>query len=136
MACWDTTVLLDLLGRGGRRRQAAAEAKLRQLEHNRPHYVSRFTIAEVLIGLENSREPFQEREQLDRVLDQLQILEFDSRAMRLYASIFARLARLGMLGGIMDMLIASVAVANGQRLVTRNPAHFVNVPGLRVEAYS
>jgi hypothetical protein len=33
MACLDTAVILGLLGQGGRRKQMAAEAKLRQLEH-------------------------------------------------------------------------------------------------------
>jgi predicted nucleic acid-binding protein len=135
MACLDTSVILDLLGRGGRRKQLAAEAKLRQLEHDRPHSVARFVLAELLIGVEFSANPDRERAQLDPLLARLQILEFDARSMRLYARIFVHLRSLGHLPGVMDMLIASVSLSHGQRLVTRNPPHYDHVPGLRVESY-
>ena len=135
MACLDTTVLLDLLGRGGRRKQAAAEAKLRQLEHDRPHSVTRFTLAELLIGLEFAADPNRERSALALILGRLQILECDDRSMRLYARIFVHLRALNRVPGVMDMLIASVSLAHGRRFVTRNPRHYQDVPGLRVDSY-
>jgi tRNA(fMet)-specific endonuclease VapC len=135
MACLDTSVILDLLGRGGRRKQLAAEAKLRQLEHDRPHSIARFVLAGLLIGVEFSTDPDQERTQLAPILAWLQILEFDARSMRLYANIFVHLRAIGHLPGVMDMLIASVCLSNGQRLVTRNTRHYDHVPGLRVESY-
>ena len=55
--------------------------------------------------------------------------------MRAYPRIYARLHSLNRLSGVMDMLIASVAITNRVRLVTRNPRHFELVPGLRVDAY-
>ena len=36
---------------------------------------------------------------------------------------------------LLDVFIAAVALANGQRLVTRNPSHFANIPDLVIEAY-
>jgi tRNA(fMet)-specific endonuclease VapC len=135
MACLDTTMLLDLAGRGGRRRQAAAEAKLRQLEPDLPHSVTRFTVAELLVGLELARNPDRERAEWDRILSRMQILEFDARAMRLYPQIFVYWRSLGRLPGVMDMLIASVALAHGRRFVTHNLQHFQGIPGLQVESY-
>jgi predicted nucleic acid-binding protein len=35
----------------------------------------------------------------------------------------------------MDVLIAAVAMANGQELITRNPRHFADIPGLVVATY-
>ncbi len=35
----------------------------------------------------------------------------------------------------MDVLIASVAVANSHVLVTRNPKHFANIPEVSVLGY-
>jgi predicted nucleic acid-binding protein len=135
MACLDTTVVLDLMGRAGRRRQAEAEAKLRQLEHDRPHAITRFTFAELFIGVELADDPEGERARLSRCLSPLQILEFDARASRIYAAVFVHLQRLGRLPGIMDMLIGAVSLAHGQRFVTRNARHFRLIPGLRVEGY-
>src|SRR5688572_30774886 len=102
MACWDTTVLLDLLGKSGRRRRAGAEARLRQLEHDQPHSVTRFTIAELLIGFQLADDSARERAGAQPLLDRLQTLEFDARAMRLYATIFVQLRRIGRLSGTMD----------------------------------
>jgi len=135
MACLDTTVLLDLIGRGGRRKQAAAELKMRQLEHDLPHSITRFNFAELLVGFELATNLERERAVFDRILARLRILEFDAKSMRLYAAIFVRLHALELLPGTMDMLIASVALAHGQRLVTRNVRHFEYIPGLRVETY-
>ena len=55
--------------------------------------------------------------------------------MRLYAHIFVHLRALGRVPGIMDMLIASVSLANGQRFLTRNRQHYQDIPGLRVDSY-
>jgi predicted nucleic acid-binding protein len=35
----------------------------------------------------------------------------------------------------MDLLIAAIAIAHGQELLTRNPNHFAGIRGLVVEAY-
>jgi tRNA(fMet)-specific endonuclease VapC len=135
MACLDTTVIIDLVGHRGRRKRDRAEAALRRLDHDRPHSITRFTMAELLVGAELSTDPARERAAFDRLLTRLQILDFDSRAMRIYVIVFARLTRMGLRTGAMDMLIASVAMANGQRFLTRNRSHFEVVPGLRVLTY-
>ena len=135
MACWDTTVFLDLLGRAGKRKQQDVEAKLRQLEHDQPHSTTRFNIAETLVGLQAIAYPEAERARLQIALSKLEILEFDARAMRIYPVIFAHLRRTGQLPGVMDMLIASVALAHGHRLITRNARHYQNIPRLRVDGY-
>jgi tRNA(fMet)-specific endonuclease VapC len=135
MACLDTTVLLDLAGRSGRRKQAAAEASLRRLDHDRPHSVTRFTVAEVLVGVALADDPARERATIEPILARLRLLEFDDRSMRIYARVFVHLRRIGHLPGAMDVLIASVALSHRQRLVTRNVQHYRNVPGLRVETY-
>jgi predicted nucleic acid-binding protein len=112
-----------------------ALAKLKQLEHDQPHSITRFTISELLLGVELAEHRASALEKLHGFIDYLQILEFDADSMRWYPRIYARLKSLNRLSGVMDMLTASVAVANHQRLVTRNPRHFELIPGLRVDAY-
>jgi predicted nucleic acid-binding protein len=89
----------------------------------------------LLIGIGLADDPDRERVRFDPVLARLQILEFDARAMRLYPEIFIHLQRIGRLPGVMDMLIASVALSHGHRLMTRNIQHYEHVPGLRVDSY-
>jgi predicted nucleic acid-binding protein len=56
--------------------------------------------------------------------------------MRTFARITAEKRRKGASIGDMDALIAATTLAAGQGLlVTRNPSHFANVPGLEVEDY-
>lgn len=135
MACWDTTVILDLLGRNGSRKRTDALEKLKQLEHDQPHSITRFTIAEVLVGVEMVADRAQAIAKLQVAIDKLEVLEFDELSMRTYAKIFRQLQAINRLSGVMDMLIAAVALRNRQRIVTRNPRHFALVPGLRVDAY-
>ena len=60
-------------------------------------------------------------------------MPFDDRAADEYGRIRAHLAGLGMLIGPNDLLIASIALANGLILVTHNTAEFSRVPGLKLE---
>jgi tRNA(fMet)-specific endonuclease VapC len=63
------------------------------------------------------------------------VLEFDRNAAIHYARTQARLLDMGKPSGPPDVLIAAVALANNQILVTRNTGHFSRIPGLRIEAY-
>lgn len=96
---------------------------------------SRFNVAECLVGVARSANPEVEQRKLDANLGGVSVREFDEDAMRAYVQIAKRQADLGKPVGVMDMLIASVAVASGQVFLTRNPRHFQDVAGLAVVAY-
>ena len=76
-----------------------------------------------------------EQDQVERVLAPLMILEFDRAAALRYSAIKADQIRWGRPIGDVDALIAAVAMANAQILLTRNPRHFAQIPVLVVEAY-
>lgn len=52
-----------------------------------------------------------------------------------YARLLAALRARGRSVATMDLLIATAAVCDGAPLVTRNPRHFLPVPGLKVVTY-
>ncbi len=136
MACLDTTMLVDLLGRNGRTIQVRAQGKFRELvTREGPRTTTRLNLAELWVGVERSRDRELERERMRRLIRPLTILEFDEESAELFGRITAHQQRLGRPVGDMDALIAAVVVAHGERLVTRNPRDFENVPGLRVETY-
>jgi tRNA(fMet)-specific endonuclease VapC len=136
MACLDTGVVLDIAGRGGRARATAAEACLMRLLFQGQDLCSTyFTLAELWVGVERSSRPGVEQARIEHVFSRLVILDFDDRSARLYGGITAHLQRIGRPVGDMDVLIASVAMANGQVLVTRNPKHFGGIPGLTLASY-
>jgi predicted nucleic acid-binding protein len=131
-----TSTIIDLK-RGPRnaaaRRAYAGVRALRQAGETLA--TSRLNLAELYVGLAMSDRPEREREQIDTVLAVVAVLEFDDRAARAYAAIMALLRRIGKTVGDMDALIAAVALANGQRLMTRNVRHFAGIPGLGVIGY-
>ena len=90
-------------------------------------------LAELLYGAHRSARKQQTLTQVQVFCRQFQSLPFDDRAADEYGRIRADLAGLGMLIGPNDLLIASIALANGLTLVTHNSGEFSRVPGLKLE---
>ena len=65
-------------------------------------------------------------------LAKLNILEFDSAAI----TIFGDLNRQRPRAGSQDLRIASIAIANGAIVVTRNRADFEQIAGLKIEDWT
>jgi len=136
MACLDTSVLLDLRGRGGVSRQRRATAAVRRaVEAGESLAVPRFTHVELCVGVSRSARPDREREAVEAALADLEMLEFDEKSARLFGEIVAGLMAAGKPTCDMDTLIASVAMASGHRLITGNRRHFEFIRGLEVEGY-
>lgn len=136
MALLDTTVLIDL----GRRphvpaHQNARAAVQRLLSSGEMLFTSRINEAEFRIGPEMSDQRRRELERVERVLAGIVILDFNAEAALRYAVIKATMLKRGRPIGDCDALIASVALAHGQLLLTRNPRHFRAIPGLSVQSY-
>ena len=136
MACLDTSFLIDLIRSGASARRRRATDKLRELL-SRGEYLttSRFNVAELLVGVYRSDDPERELRSVDALLQNLAVLEFGPEAARLFARITALLQQQGKPAGDMDVLIASTALVAGESLVTANPTHFRNIPGLTVDTY-
>jgi predicted nucleic acid-binding protein len=136
VALLDTTVLIDL----GRRPQAPAHQRARAavrrlLASGEMLFTSRINEAELRVGPEMSGQRRRELERVERILAGIVILEFDAEAALRYAVIKAAMLKRGRPAGDCDALIASVALAHGQLLLTRNPQHFRHIPSLIVQSY-
>ena len=59
-------------------------------------------------------------------------LPFDDAAALMYGRLRAELERAGTPIGANDLLIASIALANGLTLITHNTREFGRVPGLQI----
>jgi tRNA(fMet)-specific endonuclease VapC len=136
MACLDTTLLLDLRGRGGKKLQARARQKVLELSGAGADLTTTiFNLAELWVGVEGADDSQAEQAAVALVVAPLRVLGFDQGAARMFGRLTAHLQRLGQPVGDMDVLIASVALEHGERIVTRNLKHFVGIPGLHVESY-
>ena len=136
MTLLDTSVLVDV-SKGDRSPQGrrAQSELLTRLRTGATLFTSRVNEAEFRVGGYRSKDPARETAKIDAVLAATVILEFDAVAARTFARIKAAVLSIGKFPEDMDVLIAAVALANGEPLLTRNPRHFSDIPGLMVESY-
>jgi predicted nucleic acid-binding protein len=98
--------------------------------------ISVVTVAELLHGVERAdTEGRRIRRQafVEKVLEFFPVFPFDTSVARIYARIWASLARRGQTVGAHDLIIAATAISLDYAVVTHNPRDFERVEGLRVE---
>ena len=98
--------------------------------------ISSISVAELFFGVEKSRFKESNALALHAFLAHLEILDFGAREAQAYAKIRADLERRKALIGAMDMLIASVAVANDLTLITNDSKDFKRVKNLQIENWA
>ena len=98
--------------------------------------ISAITVSELLHGVHSAdaetrrmkREAF-----VEKVIDMFPIYSFDTSAARIYARIWAHLAKKGISIGAHDLIIASTAVSLGFSVLTSDARDFGKIKGLKVE---
>lgn len=135
MACLDTTLLIDLGSKSSAQKERAVR-KVREIAaRGESLATTRFNLAELYVGLARSNRPADDEKAIDNLLQDVEILDFNDAAARLFGSITGFLQQRGTPAGDMDVLIAATALAYGHPLVTRNTKHFRHIPDLTVEEY-
>jgi tRNA(fMet)-specific endonuclease VapC len=135
MACLDTTLLIDLASRKSQRKELAAKKIADLVTKGQGLATTRFNLAELYVGLSQSKHPEEDEKAIHALLSEFEILEFDDAAARVFGFVTSLLQRIGKPAGDMDVLIAATAMVHGHILVTRNPKHFSYIPHLIVEDY-
>lgn len=92
--------------------------------------------AELLLGVEKSSDPGNNRLKVELLLLPFETLPFDDRCALHYARLHAYLEGKGMGIGANDYIIAACAMAYGATVVTNNTAEFERIPGLSVEQWA
>jgi len=98
--------------------------------------VSSLTVAEMEYGAAKSQNPDSARARLYEFLTPFEVLSFDTRAAEFYGRIRATMEKTGTIIGPIDLLIASIAIANSCCIVTNNTKEFHRVPNLQVENWT
>jgi tRNA(fMet)-specific endonuclease VapC len=95
--------------------------------------ISTVTLGELLYGVEKSARRSQNLEAVEQFTARLEVLPFSAKAAAHFGQMRAELARVGLLCGAYDMLIAAHARSEGLTLVTNNVREFERMPGLRLD---
>lgn len=98
-------------------------------------FTTRINVAELLYGAFNSAKIEQNLAKINAFLANFHILEFDAKAGLIFAREKARLKQNGNPIADMDLMIASITLANGFALVTHNHKHFARVEQLTIERW-
>jgi len=131
----DSSLLIDLLRETGRERPGPAFDALESIDEEEVLAVSVHVVCELRAGAELSRKPLREHEEIDRLLTGLIVAYPDDRFAAAYGRLLASIERTRSRVASMDLLIATAALLDDARLLTRNTKDFSRVPGLRLLEY-
>ena len=90
-------------------------------------FVSSITIAELYFGAFNSSEVEQNCEMLDQLVGELNVVQLDNKAGRVFGAIKANLKKTGQIIGDSDLFISATAISRKMILVTNNERHFKRI---------
>ena len=131
----DTTFVVDLLREQRRDRFGPASSYLEALDENEELGVGVHVVCELMAGASSARAPKGEMERLAKLCDALHVRYPDEQFAAQYGRLLAQLHAAGGSIDAMDLLIATAAILDDARLVTRNARHFLRIPGLQVDGY-
>jgi len=101
-----------------------------------PFGISVITAAELLHGIERAdTEERKLRRQafVEKVIESFPVFFFDLTVGRIYARIWAAVARKGLTVGAHDLIIAATAISLDYTVVTVNIRDFEKIPGIKME---
>ncbi len=128
----DTSFLIDLLE--GRSSASAMAAEIDRLDET-PHIPSP-VLFELWEGAEGSVQPATERARLEELLESYEVAPFDGEAAKAAGELQAELSRKGRPLGTIDVLVAGLALARDETLVTGDQALMRLRPRIRIKTHS
>ena len=129
---FDTSVLIAI------ERGSFQVEKLIEERENEPFGISVITASELLHGVhraDSEKRRLKREAFVEKVIETFPIYPFDLNAARIYARVWATLARKGITIGAHDLIIASTAVSLGFSVVTSDMRDYSKIRGLKVEQF-
>ena len=96
-------------------------------------YTTTITAAELFYGAYRMPNPEQRMQEVNAFLSDMEVLDLDLGAARIYGRLKAELTRRGELLADNDLFIASIALSRNLTLVTHNTHHYERIPNLCLE---
>lgn len=130
LVCVDTSFLIALI-----RRDPDAERKLESYVLEEQISTTPVCACELYAGAFKSAKREVEIRKVRELLSRMELLDFSVQACERFGKIKQEMESAGTPIGDFDLMIASVALAHNQAVLTRDRGHFEKVPGLIVEAW-
>jgi len=93
-------------------------------------FISSITVAELYFGAYNSARQEENKQLIDELLEQINVIHFDESAAECFGEIKSLLKSQGKIICDSDLFIAAAAISNDLILVTNNKRHFERIDRL------
>src|SRR3989344_1225584 len=127
----DTTFIIDLL-----HNEDKAVTKLDELDSNSEQlFITSISIFELFSGVAQSSQPDVEKLKVKLALEDQAILSLSDDSAEISGEIHGILIKTGKMIGVQDCMIAGIAIAKKDKILTRNVKDFSKIKGLGIESY-
>ena len=127
---FDTSVLIAI------ERSSYHIEKIINGKENEPFGISVITVSELLHGIhraDSEKRRLKREAYVEKIIEVFPIYPFDLSAARIYARIWANLAKQGMTIGAHDLMIASTSISLGFSVLTYDIRDYGRIEGLTIE---
>lgn len=90
--------------------------------------------AELMYGLKK-RDNKKYLPKVEMIFDNIKIYDFDKKSAQIFSTIKVNMQNRGVVVADMDLMIASIAIANGEKIISNNLKHFSKIEILDVESW-
>ncbi len=90
--------------------------------------------AELLFGLAKKRN-MRYLQAIHTIFENIKVYEFDKKSAEIFGNIKASMQKNGIVVADMDLMIASIAIANDEVLITNNIKHFSKIENLHYKSW-
>ena len=90
--------------------------------------------AELLYGLKK-RDNKKYLPKVEMIFDNIKVYDFDKKSAAVFSALKVDMQTKGIVVADMDLMIASIALANGEKLISNNLRHFSKIENLDLESW-
>ena len=129
---FDTSVLIAI------ERSSYHIDKIIKGREDEPFGISVITVSELLHGVhraDSEKRRLKREAYVEKVIEIFPVYPFDLSAARIYARVWAHLAKKGMTIGAHDLMIASTCISLGFSVITSDILDYEKIEGLTIEKY-
>lgn len=125
--CLDTNILVDIL-----RGNSEILNLIGEIEKENILATTYINLFELNYGAATSINKKINFRGIEKVISTIELLNLSEASVKLAGIILADLKNKGKIIDFKDLLIASIAIVNNFKLLTKNKKHFENIPGLKL----
>ncbi len=129
---FDTSVLISI------ERSLLNIEKLIEGRESEPFGIGVITVSELLHGVhraDSEKRRLKREAYVEKIIETFPIYPFDLSTSRIYARVWANLAKKGISIGAHDLMIASTAISLGFSVITSDLRDYKKIKGLTVEKF-